>query len=51
MEKVLQIPVKSLERYVKQLKDANLIEFKGANRTGGYYLTEQTKKEIIGNGF
>ncbi len=46
MEKMLQIPVKSLERYIKQLKDANLIEFKGANRTGGYFLTEKTAKTI-----
>jgi ATP-dependent DNA helicase RecG len=46
IEKIVQIPAKSIERYVKQLKDANLIEFKGANRTGGYFLTEKTRKTI-----
>ena len=34
------IPVKTLERYVKRLKEANLIEFKGSSfQTGGYYST------------
>ena len=48
MEKILQIPVKSIERYVKQLKDANLIEFRGANRTGGYFLNEKIIETING---
>jgi ATP-dependent DNA helicase RecG len=46
IETILQIPVKSIERYVKQLKEANLIEFRGANRTGGYFLTEKIIKSI-----
>ncbi|NCO15045.1 MAG: hypothetical protein COZ36_01980 [Piscirickettsiaceae bacterium CG_4_10_14_3_um_filter_44_349] len=31
------VPVKTLERWLKQLKDQNKIEFKGAPKTGGYY--------------
>lgn len=46
IEKLIEIPAKSLERYIKQLKDAGIIEFKGANRTGGYYLTNKAESEI-----
>jgi len=46
MEKKIEIPVKSLERYVKLLKDANIIEYKGASRTGGYYLTRKTTHKL-----
>lgn len=46
IEKLIDIPAKSLERYIKQLKDAGIIEFKGANRTGGYYITEKAKDSI-----
>ena len=46
IEKRIDIPAKRIERYVKQLKDAGIIEFKGANRTGGYYLIEKAEGEI-----
>lgn len=46
IEKLIDIPAKSLERYIRQLKDAGIIEFKGTNRTGGYYLTEKAKDNI-----
>jgi ATP-dependent DNA helicase RecG len=46
IEKRIDVPVKSVERYIKQLKDAGLIEFKGANRTGGYYLTKNAENKI-----
>lgn len=37
----------SLERYIKLLKEANLIEFKGESaQTGGYYLTKKTANKI-----
>ena len=40
IEKITEIPVKTLERYVKRLKEARLIEFKGSSfQTGGYYST------------
>jgi ATP-dependent DNA helicase RecG len=37
------IPIGSIGRFIKDLKKAELIEFKGAPRTGGYYLTERMK--------
>ena len=40
---ILGIPKKSLERYIKQLKEAGLIEFRGAPKTGGYYLIKTVK--------
>ncbi|MDL2238857.1 DUF4062 domain-containing protein [Bacteroidales bacterium OttesenSCG-928-K22] len=46
IEKLTNIPAKSLERYIKQLKEANIIEFRGAKRTGGYYLNEEIKKKL-----
>ena len=40
IEKLTKIPVKTIERYIKQLKAAHLIEFRGKSpQTGGYYLT------------
>lgn len=46
IEKRINVPVKSVERYIKQLRDVGLIEFKGANRTGGYYLTKSMENKI-----
>ena len=43
IEKETGIPVKSAERYLKMLKDAGIIEFRGASRTGGYYLAKDTR--------
>jgi ATP-dependent DNA helicase RecG len=37
------VPVKSIERYIKQLKEAGLIEYKGAPKTGGYFLTKKAR--------
>ena len=38
IENRTQIPVKTIERYIKQLRTANLIEFRGNSpQTGGYY--------------
>jgi ATP-dependent DNA helicase RecG len=48
IEKRLGIPVKSLESYLRQLKDADLVIFEGVNRTGGYYLTRKAIKLIDG---
>lgn len=44
--KTAEIPAKSVERYVGQLKEAGLIEFKGAPRTGGYFLTKKTENKL-----
>ena len=43
----LGIPDSTVERYIKQLKDAGFIEFIGdAPQTGGYYVTESIKQMI-----
>jgi ATP-dependent DNA helicase RecG len=45
--KAIRVPVKSTERYIKVLRDAGIIEFKGkSNQTGGYYLTKNVKVKI-----
>jgi ATP-dependent DNA helicase RecG len=37
----------SIERYIKQLKEGGLIEFKGdAAQIGGYYLTTKMKAKM-----
>ncbi|MFZ1731636.1 MAG: hypothetical protein WBQ23_04285 [Bacteroidota bacterium] len=41
------IGIKSLERYIKKLKEAELIEFIGdAPQTGGYFVAGQLKKAL-----
>lgn len=39
------IPVKSIERYVKRLKDAGIIYYSGAKNTGGYFLSENVVRD------
>ncbi|MDR2955114.1 MAG: putative DNA binding domain-containing protein [Prevotella sp.] len=40
------IKAKTLERYIGQLRDAGLIEFRGSSpRIGGYYLKDEIKKD------
>ena len=34
------------DRYIKILKDAGIIEFKGSRKTGGYYLTQPVKDRL-----
>jgi ATP-dependent DNA helicase RecG len=37
-----------MESYIKRLKEADLIEFRGdAPQTGGYYLTKKMKEKLI----
>jgi len=36
----------SVDRDIKILKDADIIEFIGADKTGGYYLTQKTKNAL-----
>ena len=41
------MPQKTLERYLKTLRDEKIIEFKGdAPQKGGYYLTQQIKEKL-----
>jgi len=34
----ITVPLRTCERYIKQLKDEDKIEFKGAPKTGGYFV-------------
>jgi ATP-dependent DNA helicase RecG len=36
----------SIERYIKILKDSNIVEYKGSKKTGGYYLTKYAKDSL-----
>ena len=40
LAKKLNQPPKTIERWLKILKDASTIEFRGSNKTGGYYKKE-----------
>jgi ATP-dependent DNA helicase RecG len=40
----LHVPVKTLERWIKQLRDERKVIFKGAPKTGGYYVTNNIEK-------
>ena len=35
-------PKKTIDRYLKKLKDIGKIEYRGSNKTGGYYTTNRT---------
>jgi ATP-dependent DNA helicase RecG len=37
-EEALGVPIKTVERWLKKLKDEQKIEFRGAPKTGGYYI-------------
>jgi len=37
IKQALQIPQRTLERYLKKLRDTNKIEFRGPAKTGGYF--------------
>lgn len=46
-KEITGLPDSSMERYIKQLKDGGLIEFRGeAAHTGGYYLTKKMKAKL-----
>lgn len=36
--KALDLPLRSIQRYLSQLKSSGIVEFRGAPRKGGYYL-------------
>ena len=46
LTKITQKGQASTDRYIKILKDANIIEFRGSKKTGGYYLTQKTKDRL-----
>ncbi len=37
IEKTLNVPSKTLERWIKQLKDEGKIVYQGSKKTGGYF--------------
>jgi ATP-dependent DNA helicase RecG len=37
----LHAPAKTIERWIKKLRDQNKIIFKGAPKTGGYFINEE----------
>jgi predicted HTH transcriptional regulator len=43
--KTLAIPLRTVQRYLKQLVDANKIVYKGAPKTGGYFTTQNQERE------
>ncbi len=46
LSKLLGIPLSTLERHLSVLKKAGVIDYRGAPKTGGYYLTEDFAKKI-----
>jgi ATP-dependent DNA helicase RecG len=38
IEKTLNTPAKTLERWIKQLKDEDKIVYRGSKKTGGYFV-------------
>ncbi|MBK8390733.1 MAG: hypothetical protein IPL23_16240 [Saprospiraceae bacterium] len=44
---LIGVSERTMERYLQQLKEAGLIEFRGdAAQTGGYYLTKKMKSKL-----
>ena len=43
ISKELQIPSKTLERWIKQLREENKIEYRGSKKTGGYWVVLDEK--------
>ena len=37
------VPEKTIERWLKQLREEGKIEFKGSAKTGGYFVIEKNK--------
>ena len=45
--RAVNVSERTMERYIQQLKEAGLVEFRGeAAQTGGYFLTEKSKKQL-----
>jgi ATP-dependent DNA helicase RecG len=41
----MNTPSKTIERWVKKLRDDGKVEFKGGKKTGGYYLISKIHYE------
>jgi ATP-dependent DNA helicase RecG len=44
--KKLSLSVSTIERYIDLLKKIGLVEYKGAPKTGTYYLTDKMKSKL-----
>ncbi len=44
-EKLPDITKRTVERYLQKLRKSNVIEFRGAPKTGGYYILKPRKNE------
>ena len=42
---VMNVPEKTIERWLKQLRQENKVEFKGAPKTGGYFIKLSSKED------
>ena len=45
ISKSLNVPTKTLERWLKALRDENKVEFRGAPKTGGYFSIEDSDEK------
>jgi ATP-dependent DNA helicase RecG len=46
-KEITGLPESTLEGYIKRLRDADLVEFKGESaQTGGYFLTKKMKAKL-----
>lgn len=45
ISKLLNVPTKTLERWLKALRDENKVEFRGAPKTGGYFSIEDSDEK------
>lgn len=48
LQELISVPEKTLERYIKTLKEANFIEYRGAKKTGGYFISGSHSKDDEG---
>ena len=44
ISEIMKTPLRTVERRLKQLKEAKKIKYIGSKKTGGYYIIKQDKK-------
>ena len=45
--KITNLPAKSVERYIKQLREVGLIDFSDeSTKVGGYFITEKLRQKL-----
>jgi len=43
--KLPDVTKRTVERYLQKLRESNVIEFRGASKTGGYYILKPRNRE------